>query len=500
MKQLIAHSVFGLVACYSMIGRADDPQTTQRADRPPVAPANAPHKNYVKKRLFVLTDIGADPDDSMSLVRLLTYSDDIDIEGLVATTSAFQKTRVEPEALHEIIHAYGKVQPNLLLHDADYPAEEHLQARVGSGLPLYGMSGVGEGHDSAGSEALIRALEKPDARPLWVAIWGGPNVLAQALWKIRKTRSAKDAAALYAKLRIHAISDQDDSGPWIRGNFPTLFYIVSPGSWVKATWRAMTQVFPGSDGEVISDAWLAKNIQQGHGPLGAQYPDVAYGMEGDSPSFLGLIPNGLNDMEHPNWGSWGGRYEFYTPPAPTPGPEASFGLAFPGPETHPIWTNAQDSYPPPFLGYHRDRAPAMTVKDNFVTLWRWRTEFQNDFAARIAWTTKSYAEANHPPVPVIAGPPEFTVKSGDTFDLVAGGSYDPDGDSLSYFWFQYVEAGTYDKPLSFGNLAQNLHNVYSIAAPGVDHAVTIHFILKLTDKGSPPLTRYQRVIVTVVPK
>ena len=69
----------------------------------------------------------------------------------------------------------------------------------------------------------------------------------------------------------------------------------------------------GSDRESVSNNWLAKNIQQGHGPLGALYPDVAYGMEGDTPAYLGLIENGLNNANHPNIGGWGGRYELYLP-------------------------------------------------------------------------------------------------------------------------------------------------------------------------------------------
>ena len=44
-----------------------------------------------KQRLIVLTDIEADPDDSQSLVRLLLYANQIDIEGIVATTSTHQK-------------------------------------------------------------------------------------------------------------------------------------------------------------------------------------------------------------------------------------------------------------------------------------------------------------------------------------------------------------------------------------------------------------------------
>ena len=77
---------------------------------------------------------------------------------------------------------------------------------------------------------MIKAADKNDARPLWVNVWGGPAVLAQALWKVRATRSKQELAKFVAKLRVYAISDQDNSGPWIRAEFPELFYIVTPGA------------------------------------------------------------------------------------------------------------------------------------------------------------------------------------------------------------------------------------------------------------------------------
>ena len=116
------------------------------------------------------------------------------------------------------------------------------------------------------------------------------------------------------------------------------------------------------------------------------------------------------------------------------------------------------------------------------------------------WCTSIYNEANHPPVVKLNEPEEFSVKSGDYFKLDADGSYDPDGDALSYLWFQYPEAGTYKGIVSFGMLAENLYNVHTIKAPEVDKPQTVHFILKVTDKGNPPLSRYKRVIVTIVPK
>jgi hypothetical protein len=161
------------------------------------------------------------------------------------------------------------------------------------------------------------------------------------------------------------------------------------------------------------------------------------------------------------------------------------------PETRPIWTNANDS--------------VVSVIDkkayggNRETIWRWRYDFQNDFAARMLWTTKSFSECNHPPVPALAHSDHLTVKSGETIRLSAAGTSDPDGDSMSYLWFPYKEAGTYKGAVSFRPYAANLYEL-PFTVPIVDSVQTIHFILKVTDKGTPALTGYKRVIVTVTPK
>jgi len=447
-----------------------------------------------KLRVLVLTDIEADPDDTQSLIRFLTYSNQWDVEGLIATTSIHQKTRVAPESILKVLDAYKKIQQNLLKHEPGYQPYDVLKAKVKKGLSVYGMEGVGEGKDSEGSEWIIKMLEKNDSRPLWISVWGGPNTLAQALWKIKQTKSAEDAEKLYKKIRIYTISDQDDSGPWIRKNYPGIFYIVTPGyNYTKATWLGIAFPLPGSNTEVVSNDWLAKNIQQGHGPLGAAYPDVAYGMEGDTPAFLNLITNGLNAPEHPNIGGWGGRYEFYLPQFEDSNTGMFKRENWPKdePETRPIWTNANDSVVSPIdkKGYIGNRE----------TIWRWRAEFQNDFAARMQWTTDNFNECNHPPIPKLAHSDHLTVKSGEQFHLNAAGTIDPDGDSMSYLWFQYREAGTYSGNVSLRPYSPNLYDL-PVTAPSVDSVQTIHFILKVTDKGAPALTRYKRVIVTVVPQ
>jgi hypothetical protein len=450
-------------------------------------------------RVIILTDIEADPDDTQSLVRLLLYANEIDIKGLIATTSVWHKTKVDPESIIKVVQAYGEVQPNLIKHEAGFPGAEALLMLVKEGLPKYGMQGVGDGKDSQGSDWIIKVLEEDDERPLWISVWGGVNTLAQSLHKIKNTKSEAEAKKLIAKLRVYTISDQDDSGIWIRNNFPDLFYIVSPGDdYGSATWNAINSYVTGINNEKISNTWIAQNIQQGHGPLGAEYPDVAWGVEGDTPSFLSLILNGLNEAEHPEWGGWGGRYELYKPDFATLKKSGS-GVPF-EPETREIWTNAIDSYTPYIFKEYGRAVGKDTVSftDNKVTLWRWRDDFQNDFAARMDWCIKSYEDANHPPVPVLGHPELITVKSGDGFGLDAFGTTDPDGDHLSFLWFNYPEAGSYNKMINI-NGAENAHGTY-VTAPEVEKKETAHFILKVTDKGIPSLSRYKRIIVTILPK
>lgn len=473
MKAFFSIILFSTILCSQVIGAQTD-----------------------KNRVIILSDIEADPDDTQSFVRLFLYANKMDLKGLIATTSCWHKTSVDPESINKVIHAYGKVQANLLKHEAGFPDEKVLLSKVKKGLPKYGMLGVGDGKDSEGSDWILKILEEEDERPLWISVWGGVNTLAQTLYKIQHTKTETEAIKLIAKLRVYTISDQDDAGIWIRNNFPDLFYIVSPGDhYASATWTAINTFIPGINNEKISNSWIAQNIQQNHGPLGAEYPDVAWGVEGDTPSFLSLIPNGLNSPEHPEWGGWGGRYELYKPDFDKL-KKGNSGVPFER-ETRDIWTNANDNYTPYiFKEYGRTVGKdTVTFSDYKATLWRWRDDFQNDFAARMDWCIKTYQEANHAPVPVLSHPEKLNVKSGEGFSLDASNSIDPDGDNLSYLWMHYPEAGSYKKTIKIS--AENAHAVF-VTAPKVEKNETLHFILKVTDKGTPAISRYKRIIVNVL--
>lgn len=450
-----------------------------------------------KPRVFVLTDIENEPDDAQSLVRFLTYSNMWDVEGIVATTSCWQRDKTAEWRIHEIIDAYAKVRKNLEIHETGYPSYEYLKSVVKIGVPKFGMEGVGEGQDSEGSDWLIRVLEQDDDRPVYIQAWGGANVLAQALWKMQRTKTLSELNEIIAKMRVYTISDQDDSGPWIRNNFPGIFYVVSPGfeengggQYHYATWSGISGDkfhgrFNGPDFSIVDNPWLDKHIRKNHGPLGAEHPHTEYLMEGDTPSFLGLVNNGLSSPENPNYGSWGGRYELYIP---------QFKKYMYEPESRPIWTNTQDEV----YSEHTQ----MTHTSHHATIWRWREAFQNDFAARIDWSNSpKYEDANHPPVAKLNHENEILVHSGETVTLSGQASTDPDGDQLKYHWFVYKEVGTMNVSRRGTVELENANtHTASFMAPITNKVSTIHAILQVTDSGSPSLTRYQRVIVNVIPK
>ncbi|MCL4792969.1 MAG: DUF1593 domain-containing protein [Bryobacteraceae bacterium] len=447
-----------------------------------------------KPRVIVLTDIENEPDDAQSMVRFLLYSNHFEVEALIATTSVHLRNRTAPGRIRRIVEAYGEVRANLAQHEPGYPEVAELLAKVTEGRAAYGMSAVGEGMDSPGSERIIEVVDRDDPRPVWVTVWGGPNCLAQALWKVRATRSPADLERFVAKLRVYTISDQDDSGPWLRRTFPKLFYIASPGygslgayhhsAWCGISGDRFHGRFSGSNFSIVDNPWLDQHIR-GKGPLGAEYPQTEYLMEGDTPSFLNLINNGLSVPERPDWGGWGGRYEFYTPRPRKHSPEI---------EIRPFWTDAMDEVMGVDGNWH---------ESNKATIWRWRQAYQNDFSARMDWTIKPYAEANHPPVAQLGHPSEIKARSGERVTLSAKGSSDADGHGLSYEWIHYGEAGTLTLATGRTGAPLNVENAKTmnatITAPKVAKPETVHFILAVTDDGTPPLTRYRRVIVTVYP-
>lgn len=419
-----------------------------------------------KPRIIVTTDLGADPDDEQSLVRLLVSANEFDIEGLIVSTGCWKKNQSNTTMLDKIVDAYGLALTNLQVHAKGYPSHAYLRSISVLGQTGYGMSDVGEGKDSKGSELIIASADRNDPRPVWIQFWGGGNNLAQAIWKVKETRSGTELAKFLSKLRVFDILGQDDAGAWIAKGFPDLVYI-----------RA-TEVYgwqPPKNGS------YQKTDIQSHGPLGAVYPDTKWATEGDTPAFLHVFPNGLNNPDKIDQGGWGGRFS----------PTRKSGIRSMS-EVAKINKEAEPQYDPYFM--HGN------TEEGSKALKRWNKGYDNDFAARMDWSvTSKYEDANHHPLAVVNGDPsrrilEVTALAGSSVKLSAEGSSDPDKNALTYIWSFYKEPSSYHGAMT---IRDNLTSSATVAIPADAGGKSLHLILELSDNGSPNLYAYRRVIIEV---
>ena len=429
-----------------------------------------------KPRLLVLTDIGGDPDDQQSMIRLMTYANEFEIEGLLATSTC---TKAEPQPttrcdlIRRTIEAYGQVRPMLVQHDSRYPEPETLLEKVHAGNPARGMKAIGLAGDTNASQWIIRALDRMDPRPLNVAIWGGQTDLAQALWRIRHDRGEEALGAAAARLRVHDIGDQDGLLGWITREFPGLFYIFSGApAHLDMRMGAYRGMYLGGDESLTSLNWIETHVLRGRGPLGALYPTKTWTApnphgvlkEGDTPSWFYFLPNGLGSASHPSWGGWGGRFE----------------------------RSAE--------GVYRDAWDTVNgTRSARASVWRWRDAYQRDFQARMDWCVRPPGASSHPPAVVLNDddsrePVRVQSAPGQTVRLTAEGTSDPDGGGLSFRWWVYPEAGSCPAEVE---VCRPDGMEAEIPLREDMHGADVHVILEVTNSGEPPLTRYRRAVISV---
>jgi CubicO group peptidase (beta-lactamase class C family) len=418
-------------------------------------------------RLLIETDAGGDPDDEQSLVRFLLYANEWDIEGIIANRPVTRRPENKnPEdsglaIVRRLLDAYGQCRPNLVQHDPRYPTKEFLWQRT-----VAGYNGTNDAVN-----LIIAAVDKDDPRPLWYSDWGtdngaAVNNLKRALDRVLRERGPEGYARFKSKLRLSSYDKFGDHTTTIAPPFAIWVDTFRPpveGKRWYHRFSALTSQAGGFD--------LKRDVLTGHGPLGELYPTntTHWGKEGDTMTFLYLVPTGMNDPNEPFWGSWAGRY--------------GLNESFPGKRYY--WASPTDTW------------NGATSRDN--TLARWAVDLQNDFRARLDRCVKSPREANHAPHAVVNGSEgkeilHLTARPGQDMPFDAGASGDPDGDKLACEWFVYREAGTYQGEVSLTNVSSP-HVLLHV--PTGAAGKTIHVVLTVHDNGTPPLAAYRRVVVTV---
>jgi hypothetical protein len=408
--------------------------------------------------------------------------------------------------IDDAVDAYAAAYPNLRVHDPDYPSPDALRAVIRWGNVEFD----GEmAKDTPGSDLIRSLLLDDDPSPVYLHAWGGQSTIARALKAIEEQYEGTlqwpaIRAKVSAKAVIHASGDQDDTyARYIEPFWPEIRYRHQTGG-VGLSYGAQGAV-SNEDAAYFTPEWTAANVST-RGSLGALYrvwgdgkqmvhgdkfdyfgvagktaqqlrdegyvvwsplqPHGAFLGEGDTPTFLNLIDNGLAGYREDSFGGWGGTA--------APEPQPSFAAGFAALEA----TAAGQAPQRPRPATHPFLAAA-----------------QNDFAARMAWAvTPRHADANHPPAVALAGEATLAAHPGDTLHLKVKVS-DPDRDAVSVHWRHWDEADSYPRPIALASPAglAAVLQVPADARPGD----TIHLLAEATDDGTPALTRYARVIVRV---
>lgn len=443
----------------------------------------------LKPRIVVLTDIAPvdiEPDDMESMIRLLSHADLYEIEALITTSGWNSSGKKYPhswnDSLQSVINAYEKDLPNLMKRSAQnsfmplkkeagkqyigyWPSPGYLRSVTMMGSLDFGHESLGEDNNSEGSDFIIKLVDQKDSRPIWFTLWGGGNTLSQAIWKVMQERSPSEVEKFLSKIYIYAITDQDvpwdkrgkyklSSHYWLREKFGDKIKFI----WDESAWLSQNGIGAKNWNE------YAKHIQK-HGNMGKIYPKNKYGVEGDTPSFLHILPNGLNDPTELDQTGWGGYFVF--------------GKSL-DKETS-CFTNS---------------SPEIKKISQKYEKYFYQAAF-NNFAARMDWAKDG--KGNRNPVVIVNGKKGLGIinvkaKAGKELKLDAKGTFDPDNDKLSYKWWCLKEAGNYEGDIKISN---NDKISSSVIIPSEAKGKTIHIICEVTDNGTHQLKGYRRVIVHV---
>lgn len=473
-----------------------------------------------KPRTIVTTD--GEIDDVDSFIRMLLYANEFRIEGLIYSSSMWHykgdgkgtlftsememtksiygaKTDLRwpgVEWMNPLINAYEEVYPKLSQHAEGFPTADYLrsQVRVGN-IDFEGEMEV----DTEGSDFIKAKLLDDDMEPIYLQVWGGTNTIARALKSIEdQYKGTADWDKIYQKVInkaiIYSILDQDATyRKYIAPNWPDLkVYYNASQFWCFA--YAWKQAVPESQHYLFEGEFMGEEIINNHGPLLKQYysygdgqvqagdgehihgdptklVDAQWGTfgvydfisEGDSPAYLHLIDVGLDNLNQPQWGGWGGRLVQSA-------------------EQPNRWEDGKE-----VLDYN----PFTEKLDATYPQIRWVETIQEDFAARADWCVKDFADANHAPVLKAVGGTRILAQAGETLTMKIEAS-DPDRDQLTTKFWIYKEVGTYTGLATLSQSGNQVSVTLDSEATG-----ELHVITEVKDNAVHPMTRYVRFVVEV---
>ncbi|MFN8581425.1 MAG: DUF1593 domain-containing protein [Gemmatimonadaceae bacterium] len=399
------------------------------------------------------------------------------------------------------------------MHDARYPPAD-LKSRVRWGNVEFDGD---ISKDTPGSD-LIRALLLDDEPgPIYLLAWGGASTIARALKSIQERyRDTPEWPAISQKVTRKAVlsmsGDQDDTyATYIRPNWPDIKSLPAGVGGVALGYGAQATV-AAEDSVYYSAAWTHDHVLS-QGPLGALYrvwgdgkqmvkgddfdyfglsgytaaqlkqmgyvvwtPPRSKGEflgEGDTFTFLNLLDNGLHGYGDETLGGWAGLGQSGAAPA---------GFINTPIQSYDDLLHVQEA------AATRPR-PSARVPD-------FTAAAQADFAARLRWSVApSFAAANHEPRVSIQGSAHRSARPGETIHLT-GAVSDPDGNATAVRWWQWKDAGTYRGDAAFSDQGSLMTSV--VIPTDAVQGQTLQLVLEATDDGTPALTRYARVAVTIV--
>lgn len=496
-----------------------------------------------KEKIRTIITQDAEVDDQNSLRHFLLYTNEVELQGIVQTSSVFHWIGVpgtetpKPESefnefgfpnstasyahpfrwpgvswMFEEIADYAKVYPCLKAQDPDYPEPEYLRSitKIGNiGYPGEMLA------PSEGSELIRRRILDDDPRTLYLQVWGGCNTIARALLDIEtEYAETEDWEELHRRLSekvvLTACGEQDDTYKnYISLAWPDIQFVhcMQMGSYAYP-WSQMPE---GPSKESLGAAFMKQNLLNGKGPLLNGYATWCDGKHYDGETDDNQFGSNLTLQE--NW--WGqivgiGPYEPYSflseGDSPTYFMLFDWGLrtlddfsygGFSGrylkDETkvnangEPLnyWIAQQDSY--------LDAAGNAALTE---AMWPYVVDIQNDFAARADWcVTDPGTQAEHAPKLSISEGTDLTAAAGETVALtcrVCGNQMSPIA----------LSARIYEEPstVTGAKVRKDTDTAHSFTVEIPTEAESgqkLHVILQAKNQWGHQLVHYQQVIITV---